>query len=68
MQKVVSPPTMWSLGWAAIRWSRNEAISNRAQCPSFGYQTIQILIPKELEFPQESRAGRRKRLNTSITR
>lgn len=28
----------------------------------FGYQTIEIVDPKKLEFPQESRAGGRERL------
>lgn len=27
----------------------------------FSYQTIETMVPKELEFPQESQAGRRKR-------
>ena len=30
--------------------------------PPFGYQTTETMDPKKLEFPQESHAGKRKRL------
>lgn len=41
-----------------------ENILKRDTCaPPFGYQTV---VPKELEFPQESHAGSRKRLKSGV--
>lgn len=35
--------------------------------PLFGYQTIETMVPKEMEFPQESQAGERERPKTGGT-
>lgn len=50
----------------AIGTIPTENILKRDMCvPPFGYQTI---VPKELEFPQESHAGSRKKLKAGVSK
>lgn len=35
-------------------------------CFHFGYRSFETKVPKELEFPQESHAGKRKRLKPGV--
>lgn len=53
-----------ALSWdfRVYTWFCTASDRNGDTCaPPFGYQTIETMVPKEMEFPRESQAGERER-------